>query len=284
MTGFGVVTDSGGDLDPPTVEALGIGLVPLTVRFADKEYVDQEELSTSEFWKLCASTTVGPATAAPSVGAFQKAFEKAAGPNGSVVCVTISSELSATHQSALAAATALKGEIDVAVVDSLSASCGQGLLVAAAVDMAREGAVPFSDAVSALERIRSTISLFGVLDTLEYLQRGGRIGPLKAFVGQVMAFKPLIEVVDGKIEPRGRQRTRKRALAKLVADATSGPAPETVSIAHALAPDIDEIVAMVREATPGADVQVSVLGPSIGAHVGPGAVGIATKRRAGKPN
>lgn len=284
MTGFGVVTDSGADLDPPTLEALGIGLVPLTVRFGDKEYVDQTELSTLEFWKLCESTTEGPATAAPSVGAFQNAFEHAAGTTRSVVCVTISSELSATHQSALAAAANLQGSIDVAVVDSRSATSGQGLLVRAAADMARAGTVPFSDATRALEDIRSTISLFGVLDTLEYLQRGGRIGPLKALLGQVMSFKPLIEVVDGKMEPRGRQRTRRRAVSKLVADAMAGSAPDTVSIAHALAPDIDTIVAMVREAHATADIQVSVLGPSIGSHVGPGAVGIATQRRAAKPN
>src|SRR5215469_2612224 len=141
MAGVRVVTDSACDLLDATLVELGIGLVPLRIRFGDEELIDRQELSTKEFWSRCASSPVLPSTAAPSPGQFQEAFEGMAdeGADG-VVCVNLSSKMSATIESARQAARAVEGRIPVRVVDSLSVTLGLGLVVTGAAQAAAAGA------------------------------------------------------------------------------------------------------------------------------------------------
>ncbi|MBV9661116.1 MAG: DegV family EDD domain-containing protein, partial [Acidimicrobiales bacterium] len=172
MTGIRVVTDSACDLSDYILAELGLGLVPLRIRFGAEELVDRVELSTKEFWARCATSNELPATAAPSPGQFQEAFEKmaAAGAAG-VVCVNLSSKLSATIEAARAAATALEGRIPVRVVDSLSVTLGQGLVVTEAAQAAAFGA-SLDEVVERASQAAGKLKVFGAIDTLENLKKG----------------------------------------------------------------------------------------------------------------
>src|SRR5579863_3313055 len=176
MPGIRVVTDSACDLPPQLAEDRGVRVVPLSIRFGDEEFVDREQLSTKEFWDRVTTGTVMPETAAPSPGAFRAAYLAAAeeGAEG-VVCVTLSSGVSATYQSAVTAAADIGGEIAVSVVDSQSMTMGQGHMVLAALEAAEAGA-GMAEIEAELESCRARSQVFGVIDSLEFLKRGGRIG------------------------------------------------------------------------------------------------------------
>src|SRR5438105_1973976 len=170
-----IVTDSACDLPEPICAELGVEVVPLTIRFGDREFVDRKELSVDAFWRELAASPVLPETAAPSVGAFEETFRRLAddGATG-IVCINLSSRLSATLQSAEVAAKSLHGDVDVRVVDSMSASMGIGLLVLHAARRAREGADIDTIVAEVVDR-EKRLHLLATLDTLEYLRKGGRI-------------------------------------------------------------------------------------------------------------
>jgi DegV family protein with EDD domain len=269
-----IVTDSACDLPEPICEELGVEVVPLTIRFGDREYVDRKELSVEAFWRELAATSVLPETAAPSVGAFEETFRRLSddGADG-IVCINLSARLSATMQSAQVAAKALDGATPVQIVDSLSASMGIGNLVLHAARRARDGA-SLEEIVGEVETRRQHGHVFAALDTLEYLRKGGRIGGAQAMVGSMLSIKPIISVVDGGVESGGRVRTRSKALKFLVDQIPKGKV-ESIAVLHANAPDVDEFLAMLEPAVPGAEVMVGMIGPVIGVHTGPRVMGIA---------
>ncbi len=267
-----IVTDSACDLPPELCEELGISVVPLTIRFGDEELIDREQLSTESFWARLAQSKVLPETAAPSVGAFEETFRRLAAEGASgIVCINLSSRLSATLQSAEVAAKSLHGDIDVQVVDSMSASMGIGLLAIHAARRAREGADVDTIVAEVLDR-RSRLHLYATLDTLEYLRKGGRIGGAQAFLGSMLSIKPIITVHDGVVEPGGKVRTRSRAL-RFVVDKVKETAVEDLCVLHSKAADLDEFVEMLRPIVPSGDIVVGVIGPVVGVHTGPGVVG-----------
>jgi DegV family protein with EDD domain len=276
MVGVRVVTDSACDLMDATLIELGIGLVPLRIRFGDEELIDRQELSTKEFWSRCAGSAVLPATAAPSPGQFQEAFESMAdsGATG-VVCVNLSSKMSATIESARQAARALEGRIPVRVVDSLSVTLGLGLVVTEAAHAAAEGA-DLNTVVTAAEKAADGMKLYGAIDTLENLKKGGRIGGARALLGSMLSIKPVIEVLDGVVEEESKQRTRTRSL-KYLADKAKAAGPlSRFAVFSADAPDLDEFLALLDGVAPveGTTLYGDV-GPVIGTHAGRGAIGVA---------
>src|SRR4029079_2175913 len=216
MPGVRVVTDSSCDLPNDLAVELGIDIVPLTIRFGDDEFVDRRDLSPKEFWARCATSPVFPEKAAPSAGAFEQAFRaaKAAGADA-VVCVNISSKLSATYQAATVAAKAVEAALPVRVVDSRSVTMGLGAMAATAARLAAAGKSVEDVAGAATDLVRRT-RVLGTLDTLENLKKGGRIGGAKAMLGSMLSLKPVIWVVDGLVEEESKQRTRSRALRYLV--------------------------------------------------------------------
>lgn len=270
-----VVTDSAGDIPPLLAGELGVDVVPLTIRFGSEELVDGRDLSPAEFWKRCSAAPVLPETAAPSPGAFRTVFEGAAAAGASgVVCVTISSKLSATYQAACAAAADLSGKVPVEVVDSRSITLGEGLIAMAAAEMARAGK-DLAEVASAARAMTGRSQVFGALDTLENLRKGGRIGPAAAVFGTILAFKPIIAVKDGLIQGESRQRTRTRSLQYLAGKVAELGPVERIAVVHGDAPDVDELVELVRPHVGALEVTVAQLGPVIGTHAGKGALGIA---------
>lgn len=276
MAGIRVVTDSACDLLESTVHELGIGVVPLRIRFGDEELVDREELSTKEFWSRCASSSALPSTAAPSPGQFQQAFEAMAddGADG-VVCVDLSSKMSATIESARQAAQALEGRLPVRVVDSRSVTLGLGLIVTEAARVARAGG-SLDEVVAAAEAAVSSMKLYGAIDTLENLKKGGRVGGARALLGSMLSIKPVIEVRDGVVEEESKQRTRSRSLRYLADKAKAAGPVSHLAVFSADAPDLDEFLGLLEGVEPtGGPILYGDVGPVIGTHAGRGAVGVA---------
>lgn len=276
MAGIRVVTDSSCDLTEETLSELGIGLVPLRIRFGEEELVDRHELSAKEFWSRCAASPVLPSTAAPSPGQFQAELEAlaAAGAEG-IVCVDLSSKMSATIDSARQAARALEERIPVRVVDSLSVSLGLGLVVTEAARAAAAGA-GLDEVVAVAERSVGSMRLYGAIDTLENLKKGGRIGGARALLGSVLAIKPVIEVRDGVVEQESKQRTRSKSLRYLADKVTSAGPVRRLAVFSADAPDVDELMNLLAGVVPSeGPVLFGDVGPVIGSHSGPGAIGVA---------
>lgn len=279
MPGIHVVTDSACDLTPAMVEERNVRVVPLTIRFGSEEFVDRVELSGKEFWDRVVTSDVVPETAAPSPGAFQQAFEAAAdGGATGVVCINLSSRLSATYQSATAAAQAVHERIPVSVVDSLSVTGGLGLLVVAAADMAAAGCT-LDEIVGAVEDLRSRSEVFGVVGTLDYLKKGGRIGGAAHLVGSLLSIKPVITVQEGAVEVESKQRTRSRALRYVIDKATDAAPLERLAVAVGAATDADELVDDLSKVPCDTDMFVTELGPVVGSHTGPGTIGVCFQRK-----
>lgn len=276
MAGIRVVTDSSCDLLDATLTELGVGLVPLRIRFGDEELMDRVELSTKEFWSRCAGSNQLPSTAAPSPGQFQEAFETmaSAGADG-VVCVNLSSKMSATIESARQAARALEGRFPVRVVDSLTVSLGMGLVVSEAARAANGGA-GLDDVVAAAESAVGRMKLYGAIDTLENLKKGGRIGGARALLGSMLSIKPVIEVRDGVVEEESKQRTRGRSLRYLADKAKAAGPVSRLAVFSADAPDLDEFLGLLEgiEPTDG-PLLLGDVGPVIGSHAGRAAIGVA---------
>ncbi len=278
MTGVHIVTDSSCDLTEIETTTNSIGVVPLSIRFGDEEFIDREELSADAFYAKMASTGLLPETAAPSPGRFEQAFRGAAAVGASaVVCINLSGELSATVQSARNAATAVAGDIDVRVIDSRSLTGGLGTMVLEAAAAARNGADV--DAVVALvESMIPRTEIYGGLDTLENLKKGGRIGSAKALLGSMLSVKPIIRITDGAVEEAGKQRTRKRALEWMRDQLFAEGTVEKLSILHGQAPDIDIFLDMISERYPREQIRLGTIGAVIGTHGGPGVIGMCYLR------
>jgi DegV family protein with EDD domain len=281
VTAIRVVTDSSCDLPDTIVDELGIEIVPLTIRFGDEEFVDRRDLSPSEFWAKCAASPLLPETAAPSPGAFEEAYRKLNGEGAeAVVAITISGSLSATGQAAELAAQAVESDLQVKVLDSRSVSMGLGLMAVAAARMANAGK-GIDDVVGTATDLIPRTHIYGALDTLENLKKGGRIGGAQALLGSMLSIKPIIEVRDGKVEPESRQRTRSKALAYLAEKVRSvRPQIEQLAVIQGDCPDLDDFIEMITVDYPREELIVGDVGAVIGAHAGPRVMGVGfTVRR-----
>jgi fatty acid-binding protein DegV len=252
-----VVTDSAADLDAEQAASLGVRVVPLTIRFGSEEYVDRQDLSPAEFYaKLAASSTL-PETAAPSPGAFDATFRSLFDEGAdAIVCINLSSALSATMQSAQNAARNLEGR-DIRIIDSRNATSGVGSQVVAAATAANAGA-----------------SVDEIVDTLENLKKGGRIGNAQAMVGTLLSIKPMITVVDGVVEEAGKARTRSKALKALADKVLEAGEIENLSVMHGLAPDLDDFLALLAPKYPRESIYIGEIGATIGVHAGPRVMGV----------
>lgn len=268
-----IVTDSAADLSPELVAAHDIRVVPLTIRFGDDEYVDGVDLTPQAFYDKMAELDILPATAAPSPGAFEQAFRDAGANGDPVVCINLSSQLSATMQSAQTAAKALDGEIDVRVVDSKSITAGLGLQVLAAAEAAANGASA-DEVVAIVEDLSSRSKVFGALDTLENLKKGGRIGGAQAMIGSILSIKPIIDISTGVVTEAGKQRTRKKAMAWLRDTLFEQPDVGHVAVCHGCSDDVEELVELLAPRYGRDKITIWTIGPVIGTHGGPRVVGL----------
>jgi DegV family protein with EDD domain len=275
MPGVYIVSDSSCDLEREETDSLNIEIVPLSIRFGSEEFTDRQDLTVDDFYKRMANSDVLPQTACPSPGAFELAFRNAnrAGADA-VVCLTLSSALSNTFQSAQTAAATFDGDMPVHLVDSKSVSSGLGTLVLEAARMALDGA----NAEAVRHRIADLVSrthVIAALNTLENLKKGGRIGGAKAMVGSILSIKPLIDITGGTVQEAGRARTRKRAMEWLYERMKAAGAIGHVAVMHSGAPDVDEFLELISPEFPRDALRVGEMGAVIGTHGGAQIIGVS---------
>ncbi|WP_419849663.1 DegV family protein [Candidatus Poriferisocius sp.] len=270
-----IVTDSSCDLSAADIARYQITVVPLTIRFGDEEFTDGVGLSAENFYEKMAASDDLPSTAAPAPGAFEAAFRGLAeGGAEAVVCVNLSFALSATGESAQSAARALEGEVDVRVVDSGKVSVGLGVMVKAAAAAAETGCS--ADEIQAqLAEMKDRVFIYAVLDTLDNLKKGGRIGTAQALLGSALSIKPCLDLTSGVVEEAGKQRTRGKARNWLAAQVAEAGDLEHLAVAHGAADDIDSFVASLGESPAQNPLTVALIGPVVGTHAGPGVIAAA---------
>ena len=268
-----IVTDSTADLPSQLVKARGITIVPLTLNFEGRSLLDGVDIRPSEFYRKLPNATTHPTTSQPSAGRFAETYSKLLNDHSEVVSIHISEKLSGTYASAVQGAE-MTDPKRVTVIDSELVSMSLGLLTLAAADTAAKGA----DAKSVTEKIsamRDSVQTYFSVATLEFLRRGGRIGRASALLGSVLQVKPVLCIRDGLVTPLERVRTFDRALNRIVqltreVDRGQGLC---VIVGHADAEEDAERVA--RELDPIAEtLMIQPLGPVVGAHAGPGVVGV----------
>ncbi len=269
-----IVTDSACDLSQELVDQHGIEIVPLSIRFGDEEFVDRTELSVDEFYAKMDSTGILPETAAPSPGAFEQAFRRLGEGGDEVVCINLSAALSATMQSAATAAKSLEGEIAVTVVDSKALTLGLGNIVVAAAEAAAGGAGT-ADIVARVEDLSERTRMWGLLNTLDNLVKGGRIGKAQGLMGNMLSIKPVLDMGSGEVHEAGKPRTKKKGLIWLRDKvAEFGDQVDELWVMAGDPDDAGELHELLRPVH-GGEIRVGRIGPVIGTHGGPGVLGVS---------
>ena len=272
-----IITDSSADLTPADAQRLGVEVVSMSIQFGDRSYLDGIDLDKAQFYQLLAEDKTSPSTAQPTPADFLKPMEAARATGAEAVVITLSSILSGTHQSALIAKD-MCSYGPIYVVDSLSATAGIQIMVEYACKL-REQGLSAQEIVEQVETLKGRIRIFAVIDTLEYLRRGGRLSSLQAGLGTVTKLKPVIAVRDGAVMVVGKAFGTAAATKQLLKFLSEHPIDSNFP-AFALYSDdrgrVDEFLPKLQEvnALPE-DLRFCSIGPTIGTHIGPGAVGMA---------
>lgn len=267
-----VVTDSTSDLPLALREQYGIVVAPLTVTVGNTSYIDGVELSGAEFFRQLAHESDLPKTSQPSIPTFEAVFREALDAGQDVVCITVASQLSGTFNSARLAAESVDAS-RIRVVDSGTTTMGLGWITVAAARAAAAGAdleAVVTEATSAIQRT----DLFALLQTLDYVFKGGRIGRASHLVGSALGIKPIISIDHGVVTPLERVRTWKKALNRLPELVTRAPSDVWIGHAENVA-DANRLRDEMLQRYPSANVVLDYCGSTIGVYAGPGAVAIA---------
>ncbi len=271
-----IMTDSGSDIPQNTPD---ITVIPLQVTFGEENFLDGVDLDHETFYERLTSGEALPTTSQATPYTFGKYFDEAVEAGDSVIMITLSSKLSGTYQSACIAADDYEGK--VFVIDSLNATVGQKVLVEYALSLVKEGKTP-EEIVAILEEEKKNVHLLALLDTLEYLKRGGRISAATALAGNLLSIKPVVAVKDGEVAMQGKARGSKQGnnlVNKEVAAAGGIDFSKPYTVGYT-GNDTSLLDAYVKDnATLWEDemteVPVTSVGAAIGTHVGPGAIAVA---------
>jgi DegV family protein with EDD domain len=267
---FRVVTDSTADVLPEWRDRYGIEVVPLNVVFGNESFRDRVDLSDEEFFARLKVASKLPKTSAPAPGEFAAVYERLSHECDGIISIHLGGSLSGTIESARLAASTLEG-FPITVVDSESLTICVGFLCRVAAE-----APTLEEAVRRVQERVPGLRILALLDTLRYLEMGGRINRAQAMLGSVLDVKPIMGVSEGRIRPLDRVRTRRKALARLVELFRQDLPVEQVAVMHAQAPEeAEDLRARVQAELDGVSVVTSQIGPVLGTHIGPGAVGIA---------
>ena len=274
-----VVTDSTADLPPEIIRDLGITVVPLNVHFGNDVYKDGVDLSPEEFYERLVSSDDLPKTSQPSVGDFVSVYEELGKDSDGILSVHLSAKLSGTHNSAVQAREAANAGCPVEVVDTGQASLGTGLVAIVVARAAREG-LGMDEVADVARRAAQRCQFIVLLDTLEYLVKGGRIGKAQALLGTLLRIRPMVIVREGEVHELGKERTRAKGIARLERVAREFAPLEELGVMYSTTPEEARAMAQrLEDLLPdGRKPLVVRAGPVIGTHSGPGALGIALLR------
>ncbi len=276
MNNIRIVTDSCSDIS--INNKYGITVLPMKVRFGDVEYRDGVDLSTMEFYEKLIETNELPSTSLVSPAAFEEEYIKAKENGEALLVITVSSKLSGTYQSA----TLTAGDYDnVFVIDSKSVAVGENILVLYALELINKG-MNAQDITKALEKEREKIHLIALLDTLEYLKKGGRISSAVAFVGGALSIKPVVAVKDGEVAMIGKARGSKNGNNYLIEEIKGSSGVDfskPVCLGYTGIGDelLKKYIADSSALWEGQENNLKIchIGPTIGTHIGPGAIAVA---------
>ena len=264
-----IVTDSTSGL--PATDAISV--VPLHVQFGDEVFEDGVTITREEFWRRLPTAADLPTTSQPSAGAFRDAYAAHADADA-IVSLHISAELSGTLESARQGAALLENSPPIHAVDTRSIAFGLGWAAEAAALVASAGG-DAEAAVAQARRVAQRTRIMLFVETIDHLLRGGRIGRARHLAGKVLRVRPLLELVDGVIVDIERPRTRRKAVDRLYRQIVAAGSPDRVAILHGDAEaDAQALAARLRAQHPQLDIDISLGSPVIGAHVGPGTVGV----------
>ncbi|MBI2935483.1 MAG: DegV family protein [Chloroflexi bacterium] len=272
-----VVTDSTSDLPPELASQLGVTVVPLNVHFGAQTFRDGVDLTAEEFFQRLISSPKPPTTSQPSIGAFASTYQRIIGEAEAIVSVHVSSRVSGTYNAALQASAEVKRDAPIEVVDTQQASLALSLIVLAAARAARQGG-KLREVLAETQRAMEQVRCLVLVDTLEYLEKGGRIGKAQAFLGSLLQVKPILTVKDGEVHPVERVRTRQKALERLV-ELTQGRAPlQALAIGYSTTPgEAQTLSQRLQPLLPQGQPLIGRFGPVIGTYLGPGAIGVGLR-------
>ena len=278
-----IVTDSTADLDPGLAERYEITVVPLSVLFGDEEFLDGVDIDSDRFFERLERESVLPTTSQPSAGAFREVYRRLVDEGATeILSIHVSEKLSGTLDSARQGAQGLE-DVRVEFVDSGLTTLALGIGVVTAAEALAGGASVEEARDAAADQFARTHTFF-LVDTLEYLRRGGRIGRASEMLGSLLRVRPLLSLTDGEVIPIGRVRTKQRAIEELLKCAAALKPIERMMIAHATTPDeLTRIAERLREIAPDAPLVTGHIGPVIGVHAGPGLLAFAVVTAAPSP-
>jgi DegV family protein with EDD domain len=284
VTKVAVVTDSTADLPAGMINNLGIHVVPVNIEIEGEVYQDRVTISPQEFMHRLTTSNAFPTTSEPSPGRFLQLYYDLAGEYDQIVSVHISARLSGTYQSACQARDLMTDGPEIHVIDSATASMGTGFLTIHAARLAREGATA-TEIVQAVNGMQPRIHVAFLVDTLEYLRRGGRIGRAAEILGSVVRLKPILRIEEGIIVPHARTRNRRRAMARMVE--LVDEIPQIAEMALLYAAGTDDIGRLASRLTPRVEqdsLVMSELSPMLSAHLGPKAIAVVIREAEPEPD
>ena len=271
-----IVSDSTADLPDELAQRLDVTVVPAYVLIDDVSHREGLDITRHEFYRRLQSSPRLPTTSQPTPTDFAEKLAPLVQDGHQVICITVSKLLSGTYNSAVQAAADLPDGA-VSVVDSNTATAGHMLQVIAAAEDAAVADATVASVLAAAEARAAQGLTYCMVDTLEYLQKGGRIGKAQAFMGSVLKVKPILKITEGEVLPVDRPRNTRRAMQRLEELVRShGPASK-LAVAYSTEPDVaDEIRARLSDLAPDEQTYVLQIGSAVGTHCGPGAIGVAT--------
>lgn len=276
-----IVTDSSINLPMAERRKHNVTVVPLKAIFGTQVYRDEIDLTAENFYRMLPNTKEHPTTSTPSTGEFAEVYRPLLQAGKEIVSVHLSSKLSATYSVAVATKQELEAEfkkpVPLTIIDTPWISMALGFLCIAAAQAANAGKSG-EQVVAVVNALIPKLNLIFVLDTLEYLKRGGRIGGARAMMGTLLNVKPMLEIKNGQVEPLEQPRSRSKALTRLIEilEERAGSRPLHAAVLHAQNPDeAAAIEKQIRSRFDCREVYTSVIGPVIGVHAGPGALGLA---------
>ena len=268
-----IVTDSTADLPPALAKELDITVIPLNVHFGEETFLDGVDLDADRFYQRLTTEPQLPTTSQPSPGRFLQTYRPMVEAGHQVVSIHISSKLSGTLNSAMQAKEQL-GDVPLEIVDSYQATMGLGLIVIAAARAVGDGA-SYEDVLQVTRKAIDQVQLFGLLDTLEYLQKGGRIGKVRGFVGSLLRIRPIVTVREGIVHSVTSVRSRAAGIQYMVTLAEERSPLKQAAVMYSTTPEeADELAERVRPLVSGGDVIQARMGPVLGTYVGPGTIGV----------
>lgn len=271
--GIRIIVDSTADLTPNVRERVTV--VPLTVHFGEQEFVDGVDITGYQFYEMLETSSVLPTTSQASPYAFSAAFGQAVADGEEVIAIVVSSKLSGTYQSAIIAAEDYSGKVHV--VDSRNIAIGSAILVEYALRLVDEGKSA-AEIVELLNQQRERVRLMAVVDTLEYLQRGGRLSKTAAIAGGILSIKPIIALEDGEIKVLAKGRGAKQAVSLLNQEIAKAGRDETLPALLGYTGTSAEQLHKYRQENEDLwphEVPESVVCGVVGTHAGPGAIAVA---------